>query len=72
MNKFEKINFGWISLFLKIVYLKNKNKKLEREKSNLSTEMQIRPMYDSDEELEQEFSGDEITESNRFIILLFE
>jgi len=46
------------------------NIKNKRETNTLSSEMKVRPLVESDEELEQQFSEDEnITVSNRLIFI---
>ena len=51
-------------MILEIIFFV-KNIKNKREKITLSSEMQVRPLVESDEELEQQLSEDENTASNR-------
>ena len=56
-----------MNLFVVVLIQNIKNK---RETNTLSSEMKVRPLVESDEELEQQFSEDEnITVSNRLIFI---
>jgi hypothetical protein len=58
-----------MNLFVVVVVL-IQNIKNKRETNTLSSEMKVRPLVESDEELEQQFSEDEnITVSNRLIFI---